>query len=475
MSMRIEHDGLGELELPENAYYGIVSERNRRAFDVGPLTLDNYPSYIRAVALCKIACARANVEIGALDSEKAKYIEMAAREVADGKFKGEFVVNIYRGSGTPTNMIVNEVVAHRANELMVGSKTGPIHPNTHVNMCQSTNDLIPTAKEMVVYDELGKVIEAAGYFAEAFEKKAEEFADVIKMGRTCLQDAVPLTLGQEFGAYGHAARRLEKRLKIEREHWNKSCLGGTAVGTGMSCLPGFRAVIAEKLTEVCGRPIETEEDLFDGMMATDGLVIAHAHVQALATLVWKAARDIRLLGSGPRAGFGEINLPAVAPGSSIMPGKVNPVIPEMVFLTADRVSANHTGLVMGVLSGWLELGTSSGIPVKSFIESCDLLSRSMKVFVDKCVSGITANREHCLEMTEMSTSLATMVSTLFGYEVGTKIAHAAIDENITCKEAARRSGLLPVEAVEELFDVKNLVDPDRMEELFKKYQNFRKV
>lgn len=227
MSMRIEHDGLGELELPENAYYGIVSERNRRAFDVGPLTLDNYPSYIRAVALCKIACARANVEIGALDSEKAKYIEMAAREVADGKFKGEFVVNIYRGSGTPTNMIVNEVVAHRANELMVGSKTGPIHPNTHVNMCQSTNDLIPTAKEMVVYDELGKVIEAAGYFAEAFEKKAEEFADVIKMGRTCLQDAVPLTLGQEFGAYGHAARRLEKRLKIEREHWNKSCLGGT--------------------------------------------------------------------------------------------------------------------------------------------------------------------------------------------------------------------------------------------------------
>ena len=295
------------------------------------------------------------------------------------------------------------------------------------------------------------------------------------MGRTCLQDAVPLTLGQEFGAYGHAARRLEKRLKIEREHWNKSCLGGTAVGTGMSCLPGFRAVIAEKLTEVCGRSIETEEDLFDGMMATDGLVIAHAHVQALATLVWKAARDIRLLGSGPRAGFGEINLPAVAPGSSIMPGKVNPVIPEMVFLTTDRVSANHTGLVMGVLSGWLELGTSSGIPVKSFIESCDLLSRSMKVFVDKCVSGITANREHCLEMTEMSTSLATMVSTLFGYEVGTKIAHAAIDENITCKEAARRSGLLPEEAVEELFDVKNLVDPDRMEELFKKYQNFRKV
>ncbi len=475
MNMRKEHDGLGELELPENAYYGIVTERNRRAFDVGALTLENYPSYIKSVALCKIACARANQEIGALDAEKAKFIEMAAREVADGKFKKEFVVNIYRGSGTPTNMIVNEVVAHRANELMTGSKNGPIHPNTHVNMCQSTNDLIPTAKEMVVYDELGKLISATEFFAETLNKKGDEFADVIKMGRTCLQDAVPLTLGHEFHAFGHAALRLAKRLRTEREHWNKSCLGGTAVGTGMSCLPGFRAVIAKHLTSVCERTIETEEDLFDGMMATDGLVIAHAHVQALATLVWKTARDIRLLGSGPRSGIGEINLPAVAPGSSIMPGKVNPVIPEMIFLTTDRVCANHTGLVMGVLSGWLELGTSSGIPIKSFIDSCDLLARSLRVFSEKCIAGITANREHCLAMTEMSTSLATMVSTLFGYEVGTKIAHLAIDENITCKEAAKRSGLLPDEAVEELFDISSLIDPDKMEALFKKYQNYRHV
>ena len=252
-------------------------------------------------------------------------------------------------------------------------------------------------------------------------------------------------------------------------------MGGTAVGTGMSCLPGFRQVIAQHLSDVCGRPIETEEDLFDGMMATDGLVIAHAHVQALATLVWKMARDIRLLASGPRAGFGEINLPAVAPGSSIMPGKVNPVIPEMVFLTTDRVSANHTGLVAGILSGWLELGTSSGILVKSFIESCDLLARSMRIFAAKCIDGITANREHCREMTEMSTSLATMVSTLFGYEVGTKIAHLAIDENITCKEAAKRSGLLPDEAVEELFDVTAMTDPDKMEALFKKYKTLRHV
>ena len=386
--MRLEHDGLGQMELPEEAYWGIVSERNRKAFDVGPLTLDNYPSYIRAIALCKIACARANAEIGALDPEKAKFIEKAAWEVAEGKFKGNFVVNIYRGSGTPANMIVNEVIAHRANELMTGDKAkGTIHPNTHVNMCQSTNDLIPSAKEMVVYDEMGKVIKAAEYFAEVLRNKADEFADVIKMGRTCLQDAVPMTLGQEFGAFAHAAERLVKRLKTEQARWNQSCIGGTCVGTGMGCMPGFRAVIDKHLSEVCGRPIHTEEDLYDGMMATDGLVIAHAHLQALATLVWKVARDIRLLGSGPRAGFGEINLPAVAPGSSIMPGKVNPVIPEMVFLSTDRVCANHAGLVSGVLSGWLELGTSSGIPIKSFIESADLISRTMRVFADKCISG----------------------------------------------------------------------------------------
>lgn len=474
--MRQEHDGLGTMELPDEAYWGIVSERNKEAFDVGPLTLDDYAPYMRAVALCKIACARANAEIGALDPEKAKYIEKAAWEIVEGKLKGNFVVNIYRGSGTPANMIVNEVIAHRANELISGDKSkGGIHPNTHVNMCQSTNDLIPTAKEIVVHDELGKVVEATKYFAQVLRQKQEEFKDVIKMGRTCLQDAVPMTLGQEFGAFAHAAERLAKRIAVEQARWNQSCIGGTCVGTGMGCMPGFRAVIDKHLSDVCGRPIHTEEDLFDGMMATDGLVIAHAHLQALATLVWKVARDIRLLGSGPRAGFGEINLPAVAPGSSIMPGKVNPVIPEMVFLSTDRVCSNHAGLVAGVLSGWLELGTSSGVPIKSFIESNDLLSRTMRVFADKCIKGITANREHCLAMTEKSTSLATMVSALFGYEVGTKIAHIAIDEDITCKEAAKKAGVLPDEVIDELFDINNLVEPEKMEALFAKYQNYRKV
>lgn len=450
--MRVEHDGLGELEIPEMAYYGIVSERNRRAFDVGPLTLDDYPSYIRSVALCKIACARANVEIGALDSEKAKYIELAAREVADGKMKGQFIVNIYRGSGTPTNMIVNEVVAHRANELMTGSKTGPIHPNTHVNMCQSTNDLVPTAKEMVVYEELGKVIEATEVLQDSLQKKAAEFADVIKMGRTCLQDAVPLTLGQEFGAFAHAAGRLVKRLKLEREHWNKSCLGGTAVGTGMSCLPGFRQVIAKHLSDVCGRPIETEEDLFDGMMATDGLVIAHAHVQALATLVWKMARDIRLLASGPRAGFGEINLPAVAPGSSIMPGKVNPALPELMNVVAYHVVGADAAVTMAVEGGELELNVWEPVIIINLLGAAKVLANAMPLFATRCVATITVNQERCLADAEKSLASAAVVSALVGYKKGTQVAHLASEKNLTIKEAAVLSGYLTREEAERFLD-----------------------
>ena len=474
--MRMEKDGLGEMGLPDDAYYGIVSERNRAAFDVGPLALDDYPAYIRAVAACKIACARANAEIGALSAEFARVIEQAGREVMEGRFRGQFRVNIYRGSGTPINMTVNEVIAHRANELLTGDKArGGVHPNTHVNMCQSTNDLIPTAKEMVVWEELGKVAAAARGLQAALERKAGEFRGIIKMGRTCLQDAVPITLGAEFGAYANAVGRVAGRLEQEQKRWNKSCLGGTAVGTGMGCMPGFRAVIEKHLSAVCGRKIETEEDLVDGMAATDGLVIAHAMVQALATVVWRVARDVRLLGSGPRAGIGEIELPAVAPGSSIMPGKVNPVMPEMMLATCDQVSANHTGLVLGVQSGWLELGTSSAIPVKSMIESCELLSRSIGKFTQKCIEGIRANPERCRSLVERSTSLATMVSALLGYEAGTQVAHYAADHGVTCREAVTALGLLPAKAVSELFDPDNLTDPDRMEALFKKYEGLRTV
>ena len=390
--MRIEHDGLGELMVPDEAYYGSVAERHRVAFDVGPFTLDDYPIYIKAVALIKIACARANLEIGSLDPEKAKVIEEAAWEVAEGKFAGNFQCNIFRGSGTPLNATVNEVIAHRANELLTGDKTkGGVHPNTHVNMAQSSNDVIPSAKDLVIYWELAKVIESADRCVKALREKAHEFKDVLKLGRTGIQDAVPITLGQELEGYAHGIDRMRERLITEQARWNHSCLGGTAVGTGMGCMPGFRAVIHKHLSDVLGRPMEAEGDLVDGMMAIDGLIIAHAHILALSTQMWKLARDIRMIASGERTGLREITLP------------------ERVISTTNRVSANNSAVVLGVQSGWLNLGSASGIPIRSIIASADMLSSAMDLFVEKVVKGIKANAEHCKELAEKSASLSTVI------------------------------------------------------------------
>jgi len=474
--MRKEHDPLGDMMLPDSVYYGAETERNRQALAANEDTLDRYPVYVKAVAQIKKACAMANKEIGALDGTKADAIMQACDEMIAGRFAGNFPVCIYRGSGTPFNMAANEVLAHRANEILTGDRnSGGVHPNTHVNMCQSSNDVIPTAKGFVVHEELGKTIDAAGILAASLERKAEEYKDVVKLGRTCLQDAVPITLGQEFGAYAAGIRRMIGRLKQERENWNTDIMGATAIGTGMGCMPGFRAAIHKKLSQVLGREIRCAGNLIDAQQAMDGMILAHAHLQALAVLVWKIGRDVRTMTSGPRAGLADIVIPPVQPGSSIMPGKVNPVIPEMVNMTCDQVSANHAGLAFGAHAGYLELGSSSALPVKAVMDSADLLSRTMVIFATRCIDGIAANAERCREKAERSIALSTMVSALFGYEVGTRIAKRAIEAGITCKEAAIEEKLLPPEAIEDLFDLRNLVDPDKMEGLFAKYAPYRKV
>lgn len=466
--MRIEHDGLGELMLPDEAYYGSVAERHRVAFDVGPFTLDDYAPYIKAVALIKIASARANAEIGALDAEKAAVIEKAAWEVAEGKFAGNFNVNIFRGSGTPLNAAVNEVIAHRVNEMLTGDKTkGGIHPNTHVNMGQSSNDTIPSAKDIVIYWELGKVIEASERFAKALHEKAVEFKDVLKLGRTGLQDAVPITMGQELEGYSHGIARMHDRLVTEQARWNHSCLGGTAVGTGMGCMPGFRAVIHKHLSDVLGREMKAEENLVDGMMALDGLIVAHAHILALSTQIWKVTRDLRIMASGERTGLREITFPARS--------ETEPDYAELLITTTNRVSANNSGVVLGVQSGWLNLGSASGIPLRCIISSSEMLSNAMNLFVDKVLVHIKANAAHCAELAEKSASLSTMISAIFGYEIGTKVAHYAIDHDLTCKQAALDLKVLPEDVIEDLFDIHNLVEADRMEALFHKYASYRKV
>ena len=348
----------------------------------------------------------------------------------------------------PFNMAANEVLANRANEILTGYKgSDQVHPNTHVNMCQSSNDVVPTAKGIAIHNEVGRVLKAAAHLEAALDAKAAEFADVVKMGRTCLQDAVPITLGQEFSGYAAGIRRNRLLLERERARWCTGVLGATAVGTGMGCMPGFSEHIYKNLSAVCGREIRRDANLFDGLQASDSFIILHAHLQALATVAAKAALDIRLMGSGPRAGFGDIVIPAVQPGSSIMPGKINPVMTEVMILACHRVAGNQAGVGFGAFSGEL----------------------------DKCVKGLSANAEKCLHTAERSTSLATMVSALFGYKIGSRVANLAYEHNITCREAAEREHLLSHEAADDLFDLLSLTDVKKTEALFAKYAGIRNV
>ncbi|MDL2209741.1 lyase [Desulfovibrio sp. OttesenSCG-928-O18] len=417
-----------------------------------------------------------NKEIGALDAAKADAIIQACDEMAAGKLNADFPLCIFRGSGTPFNMTANEVLGNRANEILTGQKgSDAVHPNTHVNMCQSSNDVVPTAKGIAVYNELGRVIDAAEHLEKTFAKKAEELKDVVKMGRTCLQDAIPITLGQEFSGYAAGIRRNRLLVEETRKRWNTGILGATAVGTGMGCMPGFTDNIYKNLSAVCGRTIKRDDNLFDGMQASDSFIVLHAQLHALATVAGKAAHDIHLMGSGPRSGLGDIVIPAVQPGSSIMPGKINSVMADVMILACHQVAGNHAALSFGVFSGELDLGPSSAAPIRSTLNSIDLLTRCMRAFADKCVAGITANVERCYAIAERSTSLATMVSALFGYKVGGTIAKIADTEGITCKEAALREKLLTPEAAEDLFNLLDLTDVRKTEALFAKYAGIRNV
>ena len=476
LHMRKETDALGDMMLPDDVYYGIQTARNREVLDITNDTLAMYPALTRAMALVKKACALTNKDIGAMEGAKADAIAQACDEMADGKFDKDFPLCIFRGSGTPFNMTANEVLGNRANEILTGHKgADAVHPNTHVNMCQSSNDVVPTAKNIAVHGELLRVIEAAAYLEQAFAAKAGEFKDVVKMGRTCLQDAIPITLGQEFSGYAAGIGRNRKLLEETRNRWNKSILGATAVGTGMGCMPGYTGAVNKHLSAVCGREIVPDPNLFDGLQASDGYIVLHAQLHALATVAAKAACDLRFMGSGPKTGFAEITVPAVQPGSSIMPGKVNPVIPEVMILACHRVAGNHTALCFGAFSGELDLGPSSAAPIRSVLTSIDILTRCMRIFADKCVNNISANREHCRAVAERSTSLATMVSALFGYKTGSAIAKIADEEGITPKEAALREKLLTPEAAEDLFNLLDLTDVRKTEALFKKYAGIRNV
>ena len=402
--MRIEKDALGEMPLPDGAYYGIQAFRSLSNFDVTDKTFNDYPAVVRALAEIKKACALANRDIGALGADKPGAIARACDDILEGRMEGQFPVNIWRGGGTSINMNLNEVIANRANELLTGHKGyEQVHPNTHVNMCQSSNDVYPTAENIVLYRETGRALEGVAALEISFARKSKEFGGVVRLGRTCLQDGVPMTLGQVFAGFHGVIRRSRERLEALREGFRVGVLGGTVIGTGLGVLPGYVEAVYPHLSAIVGfemRLPDTPEGspvsdagLFDAMQNADGLLTLSGALKVLACSAGKIANDFRLLSSGPRSGFGEIRLPAVAPGSSIMPGKLNPVIAEMIYGTCDQVDADHAGISMSLKSGWLETASTSSLSLKAYLQSVELLRRSIDCFTNLCISSVEINKK----------------------------------------------------------------------------------
>jgi fumarate hydratase class II len=417
---RIEHDSMGALEVPANALYGASTQRALVNFAISGQVMN--PKLIHAYGLIKEAAALANQRIGLLDASLAIAIAEAAREVADGKHDAHFPVDVFQtGSGTSTNMNANEVVATLCRQRGVN-----VHPNDHVNRGQSSNDTFPTAIHIATCFQIRDVLMPALELLEkSLSEKASEFHDVLKIGRTHLMDAVPMRLGQEFSGYARQAERGVGRCHKAIKGLLEIPLGGTAIGTGLNCHPDFAETAILLLNERTGFQFQRAENPFEAQAARDALVEAHGQINTIATSLFKIANDIRLLASGPRCAIGEINLPAIQPGSSIMPGKVNPVLCEALTMVAARVFGNQTTVTFCGANGQFELNTYMPLMGQTMLESIQLLANGAETFAEKCVSGITVNRERCEELIELSFSMITSLVPLIGYDQAAAIAKEA--------------------------------------------------
>ncbi|MBK7646909.1 MAG: aspartate ammonia-lyase [Betaproteobacteria bacterium] len=425
---RIEHDLLGDREIPTAAYYGVHTLRALENFAISGISIAVYPDLIRALAQIKKAAAQSNQQLGLLDTVRADAIAAACNEVIDGKWHDHFVVDVIQGgAGTSTNMNANEVIANRALEIL-GHGKGQfqhLHPNEHVNMSQSTNDVYPTALKLATYVGIFRLVDTMAYLRQAFERKAEEFADVLKMGRTQLQDAVPMTLGQEFSTYAVMLGEDEERLKEAALLIREMNLGATAIGTGINAHPDYAAIVCGKLVEISGIPVLTAPNLIEATQDCGSFVQLSGVLKRVAVKLSKVCNDLRLLSSGPRAGFNEINLPARQAGSSIMPGKVNPVIPEVVNQIAFEVIGNDTTVTFAAEAGQLQLNAFEPIIAHSLFKSVLHLSNGCKTLADYCVDGITANRDALRASVERSIGIVTALNPYIGYANATEIAAEA--------------------------------------------------
>jgi fumarate hydratase, class II len=457
-STRIETDSFGPIEVPADRYWGAQTERSRQNFRIGR---DRMPvPIIRALGIVKLAAAETNRELGLLDQRRARAIIRAAREVIDGKLDDHFPLVVWQtGSGTQTNMNLNEVIANRANELL-GGKLGakePVHPNDHVNMSQSSNDSFPTAMHIAAaMGIVGDLIPALSELHRALGKKEKAFAHIVKIGRTHTQDATPLTLGQEFSGYAAQVESGIARLRMAATELYPLAQGGTAVGTGLNSKPKFARLFAKHVAKITKLPFTSARNKFEALASHDAYVFVHGAINSVATGLFKIANDIRLLGSGPRSGLGELILPENEPGSSIMPGKVNPTQCEAMTMVCCQVFGNHTTITVAGSQGHFELNVYKPVLAYCMMHSMQLMSDVTRSFTEHCVEGIRADEKRIRDLMERSLMLVTALAPKIGYDNAAKVAKSAHARGTTLKEEAVRLGFVtPAE-----FD--RLVQPDKM-------------
>jgi fumarate hydratase class II len=459
-AFRIEHDSMGEVRVPAHAKWRAQTQRAVENFPVSGQRLER--AHIEALARIKAAAAKVNAGLGVLEKDIAQAISEAAEEVAEGRWDEHFPVDVFQtGSGTSSNMNANEVLATLASERL-GSA---VHPNDHVNASQSSNDVFPSSIHIAATAAVtGDLIPALGHLARSLERKSEEFADVVKSGRTHLMDATPVTLGQEFGGYAAQVRYGIERLLASLPRLAELPLGGTAVGTGINTPPGFSAAVIAEVARVTGLPLTEARDHFEAQGARDGLVETSGQLRTIAVGLTKISNDLRWMASGPRTGLAEISLPDLQPGSSIMPGKVNPVIPEAVLMVAAQVTGNDATVAAAGASGNFELNVMLPVIAKNLLESIRLLSRATRLLADRTVDGITANTERAREYAESSPSLVTPLTAYLGYEEAAKVAKKSLSERKTIREVVLESGyvdrgLLTARQLDEALDVLRMTRP----------------
>ncbi len=463
MSHRIERDSLGEVSVPSDAYYGAQTQRAIDNFPISGIRFNR--SFIRALGIIKKAAAETNHSMGRLNDARAEAIYAAAQEVIDGTLDAHFPIDIFQtGSGTSTNMNTNEVISNRAIDIVggeVGSKT-PVHPNDHVNMGQSSNDVIPTAIHISgacsIHEQL---IPALKHLHAALADKAEAWDHIVKSGRTHLMDATPVRLGQEFGGYAAQIAHGIRRAEAARDALLELALGGTATGTGINRPPEFPENAIQRISAATGLPFREASNHFEAQGARDGVVEASGQLKTIAVSLMKIANDVRWLGSGPRTGFYEIALPSVQPGSSIMPGKVNPVMCEMLTMVSCQVMGNDVAINLGGQGGNFELNVYLPMMAHNLLQSTDILANGIRSFTDRCIVGLEANEDKCVESVERNLAICTSLAPAIGYDEAASISKHAFKTGGTVRQVALERGVLPAAELDALLDYRAMTEPEK--------------